>query len=167
MEMSVASADEAGAVGSPTGQGGAAGAVEREAERGAGAGGPLQGRRMVEVIKPDPHKMRDTSHLEAQRLATLPRSRFGEFVQNAFWASVTSVVGATAGYADLTSNKPSQPLLVDLAAIVLFCVSMAFLMFGIFSRMAVQTSEAYFMELYKIQPQEAGFVRRWLRQIVG
>ena len=114
----------------------------------------------VRDVKPSPPARRNTLYFEAHRLATLPRGKYADYTQTAFWTVLATITAGVAALYDLLLDKPSQPKILDVALIVIPAICIAITVLGVFQRDDVQTSEAYLKELYGVPP-ELKRKRRW------
>jgi|SRR6185312_3524935 len=98
------------------------------------------------INTPQPQIFRSLGFHEAFMLATLPRRRWDETSQAAFWAGVATLTSAVAGFADLISGKPQTPLL-SLAEVMIFVICAAVFVERCINAQAEQTSREYLEEL--------------------
>jgi hypothetical protein len=113
----------------------------------------------VQDLNPDPPLRRHLIFDQAHRLATMPRKRYDDALQSAFWSALVSLPGAIAGLSDILAKAPTQPKLFDVAEVTIFAVCLALCISALVKRGDIKTSQDYLNELYQIAPQSAS--SRW------
>jgi hypothetical protein len=122
----------------------------------------------AEVTDVPPAKPKRTSLLfdQAQRLATLPRTRWDGRTSNAFWAGVATAVTAYAGLQDLLTKPPKNAPL-SLVEVVIFVLCVGIFLAGVRKPGDKQTSEAYLNELFGIPAPKPGKLRALWKEWMG
>lgn len=113
------------------------------------AGGDSQSTMRVKDIEADPPVRASVLYDQAYRLATMPRGKFDDFTQSAFWSAITSATGFAAGLYDLLSNTSTDPKWLDLAEVMTFAVCVALAITGVARLREAETSEQYLNKLFK------------------
>jgi hypothetical protein len=121
-------------------------------------------RRSFRDIDADPPLRRQLFFEQAHRLATMPRLKVGETFFGALWTTVATLPGASAAYVDLTKSPPNQSLILNLASIGTFIISLAFTATALFASHHNETSKEYLDTLYGIPQKPPGRFRRWWRK---